>query len=49
MNELINTRPHYAILLTDLMILMLALKDRHPELSTQAKEAIQEGRYYEQN
>lgn len=42
-------KPHYAILLTDLVLYMLAMKDRRPDIADQAKRAIQEGHYYEQN
>ncbi len=41
--------PRYAICLSDLVAYMLALKDRRPDVSEQAKRAIREGHYYERN
>ena len=49
MKELYVARPTYAILLTDLVLYLVALKDRRPDLAERARQAIQGGRYYEQN
>lgn len=42
-------KPTYAILLADLVLYLLAMKDRRPDIAEQARRAIEEGRYYEQN
>ena len=47
--NLAAVRPRHAILLSDLVAYMLALKDRRPDLAEQAKRAIREGLYYERN
>lgn len=47
--KLQSVRPLYAVLLSDLVFYVLALKDRRPVLAEQARRAIQEGHYYEQD
>lgn len=42
-------RPSRAIRLTDLVVYLQAFRLIRPELAEQAKQAIRQGRYYEQN
>lgn len=42
-------RPSHAIRLADLIVYLQAFKAHRPELAEQAKQAIRQGRYYEQN
>ena len=42
-------RPLHAILLTDLVLYLLAFKDRRPEIVARVRQATAEGHYYEQN
>ena len=49
MKALKTVRPTYAILLADLVLYLVALKDRRPDLAEHARQAIQKGHYYEQN
>jgi len=49
MKAFITVRPRHAILLADLVLYVLALKDRRPEIVDKVKSAIREGRFYEQN
>lgn len=49
MTNITATRPIHAVLLADLTLYLLALKDRRPDIAVQVRRAIQEGRYYEQN
>ena len=49
MKALTVVRPLHAILLSDLVLYLVTLKDRRPALAERARQAIMEGRYYEQN
>lgn len=49
MKRTVYTQPQRATHLADLVVYLLALKVRRPDLAARARRAIQEGRYYEQN